>query len=292
MKGIVILFCIAGLLLAVTPVNAAGDQKKTDRTPGLQQSSEQPGNNGKTIAPVEAKPVEVKKEVTTQPSYSTKKEASPSPEPSPVTRDYTAPVVQSYFNYNSSNRGGGGGGGNEGGHGRGGGGNGNGNGNERGGGGYHGHSGYYDNPWRYRGFRSDWNFWAGPGPVFVPYYSYDYTVPYSMYTARLDRGVYVQSAANDAVGSNLAASLGDHARADNLVLVSSPDQASLELFITSSDEDPVQPNTLSAVSVTFIWLPGYRFITSQVMNVGSERVEDAAGAVADYAAQLIKTYRH
>ena len=286
MKGIVVLFCIAGLLLAVTPVNAAGD-KKTDQTPGLQQSSDQPRDNGKTVAPVE-----VKKEVTTQPSYSTKREASPSPEPSPVTRDYTAPVVQSFFNYNSSNRGGGGGG-NEGGHGRGGGGGGNGNGNERGGGGYHGHSGYYDNPWRNHGFRPEWGFWGGPGLVFVPDYRYDYTlaVPYYPSSGRLTRGVYVQSNVNDAVGNSLAYSVSDHARSNDLLPLTSPDQASLELFITSADEDPSNPGTLSAVSVTYIWLPGYRFITSQVLNVGSERVEDAAGAVADYAMQLIKTYR-
>ena len=127
----------------------------------------------------------------------------------------------------------------------------------------------------------------------MPYYEYDYTapVPYPTSSARLDRGVYIQSAANDAVGSSLAYSVSEHTRTDNLLPVSSPDQASLELFITSSDEDPVQPGTLSAVSVTYVWLPGYRFITSQVMNVGSDRVEDAAGAIADYAAQLIRTYR-
>jgi hypothetical protein len=279
-KGIVILFCIAGLLLAVTPANAAGE-KKTDQTPVLQQSSGQSNDNSKTVAPVE-----VKKEATPQPSYTPEKAISPSPEPSPVNRVYTAPVVQSYFNYNSSNQGGGtppanGGGGNEAEHGR-------------SGGGYHGHSGYSENPWRYGGFRSEWDFWGGPGLVFVPDYQYDYAmpVPYASSSVRLDRGVYVQFNASDAIGSSLAYSVSDHARADNLLPVSSPDQASLELFITSADEDPTHPGALSAVSVTYIWLPGYRFITSQVMNVGSERVEDAAGAVADYATQLIKTYRH
>jgi len=281
-KGIVTLLCIAGLLLAANPASVAGE-KKTEQTPGLQQSAPQSSDNSKTVAPVE-----VKKEVAPQPSYSPSNPASPSPEPSPVNRVNTAPVVQSYFNYNSSNRGG------ESHHGNGGGGGGGGNENEHGrGGGYHGHGGYSDNPWRYGGFRSEWDFWGGPGLVFVPDYRYDYALPETYYpsSARLSRGVYVQFNASDAIGSSLAYSVSDHVRADNLLPVSSPDQASLELFITSADEDPANPGALSAVSVTYIWLPGYRFITSQVMNVGSERVEDAAGAVADYALQLIKTYR-
>jgi hypothetical protein len=284
-KGILILFCVAGLLLAVTPASAQAGPR-TGQTQTIQQSSPQSTDNGKTTGSSE-----VKKEVTPQPSSGSGNAASPTPQPAPENRVNTAPIPPTY-NYNSSNQGGqshpdnGGGGGSGGGYGRGGGGGG-------GGGGYHGHSGYYENPWRYGGFSSDWNIWAGPGPVFVPDYGYDYGVPVpsAPVVARLDRGVYVQSSVGDAVGSGLAYAVNGHAQADNLVPVTSPDAASLELFVASADEDPIHPGTLSAVSVTYIWLPGYRFITSQVMNVGSSQVEAAAGAVADEAAQLIQTYR-
>ena len=144
MKGIVILLCIAGVLLAEAPANAE-DEKKTEQTPGVQKSAEPRSDNGNSVAPAE-----VKKEVVPQPSYSPGKFvlSSPSTAPSPVNVEHTAPVP-SYFNYNSSNQGGeahpGSGGGNGAEHGR-------------SGGGYHGHGGYYENPWRNRGFRSDWDF--------------------------------------------------------------------------------------------------------------------------------------
>lgn len=274
MKGIVILFCIAGLLLAVTPANAQSGQM-TGQAQGMQQSNA----NGKTAAPAE-----VKKEVAPQTSTSSGNTASPAPQSSPEKLVNTARVPATYSS-SGSNQGGqshpGGGGGGESGGGYG-----------SGGGYYHGRGGYYQNPWRNNGFSADWDVWAGPGPVFVPDYDQDYTMPYATASVRLDRGVYVQSNVSDAVGSGVAYAVNDHAQADNLVPVSSPDQASLELFVASADEDPIHPGTLSAVSVTYIWLPGYRFITSQVMNVGASQVDAAAGSVADEAAQLIQTYRH
>ena len=47
----------------------------------------------------------------------------------------------------------------------------------------------------------------------------------------------------------------------------------------------------SGVSVSYILMPEYRFITAQMLDVGSEQIDALAGSVVSYARQLLDENR-
>jgi hypothetical protein len=104
-------------------------------------------------------------------------------------------------------------------------------------------------------------------------------------------GVYVRYTGSDVVGGDFANSVREHLRERGLRPVYSSDDASLELYMVSMDEDPADPGYGSAVSISYISSPGYRFITAQMLDVGSEQVDDLAASVAGYADELVDQYR-
>jgi hypothetical protein len=144
--------------------------------------------------------------------------------------------------------------------------------------------------------RSGWhwghphNFWDfRPFPILVPYPA---PVPFPLSLFRRDHGVCIVYADNDIVGSNFAYSLKEEIRSTpDLTLVSSPDEAKLELYVVSADQNEYHPGTSSAVSISYVWLPGNRFLTSHMLFVGATEVDGAAESIADYAHQLLHQYR-
>ena len=146
--------------------------------------------------------------------------------------------------------------------------------------------GWNNNPWRPWSSRRRWDFWMGP--VFVPYPVF-VSDPVSSY--RYGRGVYVRYSGDDELGSEIAKSLRGQLSDQGLKTVYSADEARLELYIVSMDEDEGNPGSVSAVSVTFIWLPGYRFITTQLLDVPSSDVDDVASYPAGHAREMIDEYK-
>jgi hypothetical protein len=67
--------------------------------------------------------------------------------------------------------------------------------------------------------------------------------------------------------------------------------AALELYIVSMDENPADPGYGSAVSVAYVLMPESRFITAQLLDVGTEQVTALASSVVSYATQLLDEYR-
>ena len=57
------------------------------------------------------------------------------------------------------------------------------------------------------------------------------------------------------------------------------------------DEEPTNAGYGSAVSVSFILMPENRFITAQLLDVGSEQIDALAASVVSYARQLLDEYR-
>jgi hypothetical protein len=142
--------------------------------------------------------------------------------------------------------------------------------------------------WRHEHYRGSWHFLWHCGPIVFPVPVYE---PHVIRVPRHRAGVYIRQTGGDYVGSRFTAALGVELRHKGLRQVWSGDDATLELYIVSMDEDPEEPGYGSAVSVSYIWRPGHRFITAQLLDVGDEQVEDLAETVADYADDLIGRYR-
>jgi len=114
----------------------------------------------------------------------------------------------------------------------------------------------------------------------------------SAHVVRLPRhnGIYVTQTGDDALGRALATSVRDRLRAHGLKVVYSSDDAAIELFMVSMDGDPTDPGWNSAVSVSYIANPGNRFVTSQLLDLGDEQVDELAEYVADYVDELADDY--
>ena len=180
-------------------------------------------------------------------------------------------------------RGGRGGGRGNGGRGNSGGGYG-GGGHYNGGYGWHGHH----DQWRHQHYHGSWSFLFVFGPVIYPRPVY---FPHVIRLAHNRVGVYVRQTGDDNVGGQFANSVREHLREQGLRVVYSENDAQLELYLVSMDEDPEETGYGSAVSVSYIWYPGHKFITAQIVDVGVDEVDDLAQSVAGYADDLVDQYR-
>ena len=57
------------------------------------------------------------------------------------------------------------------------------------------------------------------------------------------------------------------------------------------EEDPGDAGYSSAISISYIWYPGHKFITAQMVDAGLNEVDDLAQSVASYTNDLIDQYR-
>jgi len=157
----------------------------------------------------------------------------------------------------------------------------------------------YDRP--RNDFRRDWRDRRGghyPGFLDFRIYHYPYIIPYPVPAyypvsyPRRDFGVCVVYGGNDIVGSSFATALRDQILASpSLVLVNTIEQAQLEIYIVSADQDLENAGTNSSVSVSYVWFPGSRFLTAQMLFVGASQVSDAAASVVSYASSLMQENR-
>lgn len=148
------------------------------------------------------------------------------------------------------------------------------------------HHGNYGNPWRPWHSRRHWDFWMGP--VFVPYPVFVHEPDFG---SRHGRGVYVRYSGDDELGSDVARSLRAQLSDHGLRTVYSADEARLELYIVSMDQDEDNPGSVAAVAVTYIWMPGNRFITTQLLDVPSVDVGDVGDYLAGHAREMIDEYK-
>jgi hypothetical protein len=163
----------------------------------------------------------------------------------------------------------------------------------RGNGGGHRHGGGYSwrghhDEWRHRQYHGSWGFLFHFGPVIFPapvYYPHVVRLPH-------DRvGVYVRHTGDDYVGTQFANSVREHLREEGLRVVYSPNDARIELYLVSMEQDPDESGYGSSVSVSYIWYPDHRFITAQIVDVGVDEVDDLALSVAGYADDQVNQYR-
>jgi hypothetical protein len=147
--------------------------------------------------------------------------------------------------------------------------------------------GHHDE-WRHRNYHGSWSFLWYHGPVIFPAPVY---VPHVIRIPHDRVGVYVRQTGNDYVGMAFANSVREHLSERGLRVVYSEDDARLELYLVSMEQDPEDAGYGSAVSVSYIWSPGNRFITAQMLDVGVDEVADLALSVAGYADDLVDDYR-
>ena len=57
------------------------------------------------------------------------------------------------------------------------------------------------------------------------------------------------------------------------------------------EQDPDDAGYNSSISVSYIWYPGHKFITAQMVDAGMDEVDDLAQSVAGYAGDLVDEYR-
>jgi len=142
--------------------------------------------------------------------------------------------------------------------------------------------------WRHRSYHGSWSFLFHFGPVIYPAPVY---FPHVVRLPRNKAGVYVRQTGDDYVGAQFAESVREHLRDQGLKVVYSSDNARLELYVVSMDEDPEETGYGSAVSVSYILYPGHKFITAQIIDVGVNEVDDLAASVAGYTDDLVDQYR-
>jgi len=166
---------------------------------------------------------------------------------------------------------------------------GNGRGGDRGHGGYDYH---YRDFHRSGGFVLDFGF--SPYPVYESYpvpAPYPVPVPYPV-PASPSPNVYVLYYGADPVGGSFIDSLRKSIQSyQDLNLVSTSDAATLELYVISMAKDRSNPAAGAAVSVSYVWLIGNKFITSQMLDVAPTTIIDNALPIAAYAERLITQYR-
>lgn len=142
--------------------------------------------------------------------------------------------------------------------------------------------------WRYDHYRGSWSFLIFGGPVVYPR---PHFIPNVVRIPRYSADVYVEYAGDDVTGADFVGALRDQLGREGLSLTTTPGDAALELYVVSMDEDPTDPGSGSAVSVSYVWIPGFRFITAQLLDVGSQQVDALAASAASYARQLFDEYR-
>jgi hypothetical protein len=228
----------------------------------------------KSVAPTERTGQDANRPKTLPPP-----EPARTPVPARPAPQNPAPSASYRSNYGGGDRNNGRGGGNYGGGNRNGG---------RGGGNYGSPSYGRRDQWRHDHFNGSWNFLIYSGPYAYPRPVY---IPNVLRVPRYNADVYIEYAGSDATGSGFDGALQNQLSSQGLSLTTASSQAALELYIVSMDEDPTNPGYGSAVSVSYILIPGYRFITAQLLDVGSQQVDDLAASVASYARQLLDEYR-
>lgn len=142
--------------------------------------------------------------------------------------------------------------------------------------------------WRYRHYHGSWRFlfYLGPRIYYPPvYYPHVIRIPHNRV------GVYVRYTGDDHVGSLFANSVRERLREEGLRVVYSQDDARLELYIISMEQDPEDPGYGSSISVSYVWYPGHKFITAQMVDAGLNEVDDLAASVAGFADELVDDYR-
>jgi hypothetical protein len=142
--------------------------------------------------------------------------------------------------------------------------------------------------WRRRHYHGSWHFLWHFGPVIYPVPVH---VPRVVRLPRTRVGVFVRQTGEDYVGKEFARAVRNHLRAEGLRVVYSSDDAQLELYVVSMEQDPEDPGYGSAISVSYVWYPGNKFITSQMLDVGVDQIGDLAESVAGYADDLVNQYR-
>ena len=142
--------------------------------------------------------------------------------------------------------------------------------------------------WRHRHYHGSWHFLWHFGPVIYPEPVH---VPHVVRVPRARVGVFVRQTGEDYVGKEFARAVRNHLRAEGLRVVYSDDDAQLELYIVSMDQDPEDPGYGSAISVSYVWYPGSKFITAQMLDVGVDQIGDLAESVAGYADDIVRQYR-
>ncbi len=149
------------------------------------------------------------------------------------------------------------------------------------------HRGRHDE-WRHRhyGHYGSWRFLWHLGPIII-------TPPHPPIVRRgsYRPKVYVRHTGSDEVGVEFTSEVRDQLMRQGLKVVYSPGDATLELYILSMDIDPDDSGYNSSVSVSYIWQPGNRFITAQMLDVGGGEIDDLAEMVVEYADDLTDNYR-
>jgi hypothetical protein len=166
------------------------------------------------------------------------------------------------------------------------GGRGGGYGEHRHGGGW-GWRGHHDE-WRHSRYHGSWSFLWHFGPVI---FAAPVHHPHIIRLPRHRVGVYVRQTGDDNVGERFARSVREHLREEGLRVVYDQDEAQLELYVVSMEQEPEDPGYGSSVSVSYVWFPGGKFITAQMLDVGVDEVDDLAQSVAAYADDLVDEYR-
>jgi hypothetical protein len=286
---------LAVALLAVTVTAWAGEDAVVDPKPAREKSVVAPTQKSADATKPD-QPSQSRKDAVQAPEAKPEAVQAPQPEPSAVQTPTSAmpweswgiaepaAVSQSSGNGGSDHppRGGHGGGG------RGNGGHGGGHNN----GGGHNYSGWnWHGPheqWRHQHYHGSWDFLFGFGPVIYfapPHYSYVIRLPH-------DRvGVYVRYAGEDHVGTQFADAVRQHLSDEGMRVVYSQDDAQLELYIISMEQDPEDAGYGSSISISYIWGPGHKFITAQMVDAGLNEVDDLAQSVVSYTNDLIDQYR-
>lgn len=142
--------------------------------------------------------------------------------------------------------------------------------------------------WRYHHYRGSWDFlfMFGPTLYYAPtYYPYVIRIPHNRV------GVYVQYTGNDYVGQQFANAVRQQLGNAGLRVAYSQDDAQLELYLISMEQDEDNPGYNSSISVSYIWGPGHKFITAQMVDAGLNEVDDLAQSVASYTSDIIDQYR-
>ena len=98
--------------------------------------------------------------------------------------------------------------------------------------------------------------------------------------------VYVSYAGNDIVGTNLQFAVQEQLQSAGVVLARSPGDATIEVNIASTDQDASQPGSSSAVSVSYLRLPGRQLVTSQMLIVQATQVAGVASSIVEYTGKL------
>jgi hypothetical protein len=142
--------------------------------------------------------------------------------------------------------------------------------------------------WRYQNYHGSWSFLFDFGPVIY------YAPIHYPYIVRLEHdrvGVYVRYTGEDHVGTQFADAVRQHLSDAGMRVVYSQDDAQLELYIISMEEDPGDAGYGSSISISYVWYPGHKFITAQMVDAGLNEVDDLAQSVASYTSDLIDQYR-